>query len=234
MRVRDVMSRSVVSVRPDTPLKAAARMMVERGISGVPVVDDMGSVVGVLSEADFVIKQRGAESIRHRPLARFIGDSPEAELEYAKVVAERVGTAMTSPAVVIEADSELRQAAAIMVDRSINRLPVVEGTKLVGIVTRADIMRAYLRSDDDLRIEILDRIIRDELWLDPKDFEVVVDDGVVRLAGTVNRRSVAEIVRRRVGREEGVVAVESALAWREDDTELQAPEKDLVGPFVER
>lgn len=234
MRVRDVMSRSVVSVRPDTPLKAAARMMVERGISGVPVVDDMGSVVGVLSEADFVIKQRGAESIRHRPLARFIGDSPEAELEYAKVVAERVGTAMTSPAVVIEADSELRQAAAIMVDRSTNRLPVVEGTKLVGIVTRADIMRAYLRSDDDLRIEILDRIIRDELWLDPKDFEVVVDDGVVRLAGTVNRRSVAEIVRRRVGREEGVVAVESALAWREDDTELQAPEKDLVGPFVER
>ncbi len=233
MRVRDVMSRSVVSVRPDTPLKAAARMMVERGISGVPVVDDMDCVVGVLSEADFVIKQRGAESIRHRPLARFIGDSPEAELEYAKVVAERVGAAMTSPAVVIEADVELRHAAAVMVDRGINRLPVIDGGRLVGIVTRADIMRAYLRSDDDLRSAILDRIIRDELWLDPADFEVEVDDGVVRLAGTVSRRSVADIVRRRVGREEGVVAVESALAWREDDTDLEAPEKDLVGPFVE-
>ncbi len=234
MRVRDVMSRAVVSVRPDTPLKAAARMMVERGISGVPVVDDLGCVVGVLSEADFVIKQRGVEAIRHRPLARFIGDSPEAELEYAKVVAERVGTAMTSPAVVIEADAELRHAAAIMVDRGINRLPVVEDGRLVGIITRADIMRAYLRSDDDLRTAVLERIIRDELWLDPDDFEIEVEDGVVRLAGTVSRRSVAEIVHRRVGREEGVVAVESALAWREDDTDIIAPEKDLLTPFVER
>lgn len=232
MRVRDVMSRSVVSAHPDTPLKAAARMMVERGISGVPVVDDMGCVVGVLSEADFVIKQRGAGSIRHRPLARFIGDSPEAELEYAKVVAERVGTAMTSPAIVIEAETDLHDAAVIMVDRSINRLPVVEDGKLVGIVTRADIMKAYLRSDDDLRRAILDSVIRDELWLDPAAFQVVVEDGVVRLTGTVSRRSVAEIVRRRVGREEGVVAVESALAWREDDSEIRAPEKDLVGPFV--
>jgi len=235
MKVRDVMSRTVLSVRPETPLKDVAALMVEHGISGVPVVDEQGAVVGVVSEADFVIKERGREEaleqIRHRPLARFLGHADEARAEVAKIQAATAGSAMSSPAVTIEADRPVREAAAVMVERSINRLPVVEDGRLVGIVTRADLVRAYLRPDDELERLIRDEVLVRELWVDPAEVDVRVERGVVHLRGTVDRRSTAELVARHVARVEGVVAVDSELGWRLDDSEIKAPAPDYFSPY---
>ncbi len=231
MKVREVMTRTVVSVRPETPLKDVAALMVEHGISGVPVVDEQGVVLGVVSEADFIVKERGLEGVRHRPLARFLGRADEARAEIAKVQAATAGSAMSSPAITIEADRPVREAAAVMIERAINRLPVVEDGRLVGIVTRADLVRAYLRPDDELERVIRDEVLVRELWVDPADIEVHVERGVVRLRGTVDRRSTAELVARHVARVEGVVAVDSELGWRLEDSEVRAPAPDYFSPY---
>ncbi len=232
MNVRDVMSRGVITVRPETPLKEVARLMVERGISGVPVVDEDGAVVGVVSEADFVIKERGAEAIHHRLLARLIGDSQKSENEFAKVVAERAGSAMTSPAVTIDADAALRDAATLMIDRRINRLPVVDDGRLVGIVSRADLVRAYLRSDAELEAVIREHVLGHELAEDPTQIAVTVEEGIAHLSGTVDRRSSADIIVGHVAALEGIVSVESELTWRLDDAEIVAPAHDYVSPYT--
>lgn len=231
MKVREAMTRTVVSVRPETPLKDVAALMVEHGISGVPVVDEQGVVLGVVSEADFIVKERGLEGIRHRPLARFLGREDEARAEIAKVQAATAGSAMSSPAITIGADRPVREAAAVMIERAINRLPVVEDGRLVGIVTRADLVRAYVRADDELERVIRDEVLVRELWVDPADIEVHVERGVVRLRGTVDRRSTAELVARHVARVEGVVAVDSELGWRLDDSEIKAPAPDYFSPY---
>ena len=234
MDVRDVMSRSVVTVRSEAPLKDVARLMVERGISGVPVVDEHGGVLGVVSEADFIIKEGGPERIRHRPLARFVGESNETRAELAKIAAETAGSAMSAPAITIESDRPMREAAALMIERSINRLPVVENGRLVGIVSRADLVRAYLRSDEELVLAIREEALSRDLWVDPAEVGISVAKGVVHLSGTVDRRSTAELVARYVGRIEGVVAVESELEWRLDDRKIEAPDRDLLSPYGPR
>lgn len=220
MKVADVMTRNVVAVRPQTPLKDVAALMVERGISGVPVVDEGGAVLGIVSEADFLIKERGAESVHHRLLGRFFGEPRQTQAELAKIEATTAGEAMTSPAITVAAGDSLRQAAAQMASRKINRLPVVENGLLVGIVTRADVVRAFVRPDTEL-----ERLVREEVlaktafWLEPEAFEIAVRDGVVRLGGRVERRSLAETiveVTRDLG---GVVGVESHLTWEIDDVE---------------
>lgn len=223
MKVADVMTRDVVAVSPETPLKDVAALMVQRGISGVPVVDAGGTVLGVVSEADFLIKERGAEGVRHRLLARVFGESRQAQAELSKIEATTAGEAMTSPAVTVGADDPLKHAAAQMANRKINRLPVVDGGVLVGIVTRADVVRAFVRPDTEL-----ERLVRDEVlaktafWLEPDAFEITVHDGVVHLDGRVERRSLAETivdVTRDLG---GVVGVESRLTWELDDVEGSA------------
>jgi CBS domain-containing protein len=231
MKVADVMTRNVAAVRPETPLRDVAELMVEKGISGVPVVDATGAVLGVVSEADFVIKERGSEPTRPRLLARIFGESRRTQAELAKIEATTAGEAMTSPAITVEADDTLKSAAETMADRKVNRLPVIEGGVLVGIVTRADIVRAFIRSDAEL-----ERLVRDEVlaktafWLEPESFSVVVRDGVVRLGGRVDRRSLADTIVQVIHGLGGVVRVESELTWEIDDVgpPLEAPEPDVL------
>ena len=223
MKVGDVMTRSVAAVRPETPLKDVAALMVERGISGVPVVDADGAVLGIVSEADFVIKERGVVGDRNRLLERIFGKSRKERAELAKIEATTAGEAMTSPAITVEADDTLRAVAEQMASRRINRLPVVEGTRLVGIVTRADLVRAYVRSDAEL-----ERLVREEVLaktaftLEPEVFEVVVKGGVVHLGGRVDRRSLAETIVEVTHGLGGIVGVESHLTWELDDVDLPA------------
>jgi CBS domain-containing protein len=229
MKVRDVMSRDVVAVHPTTPLKETARLMSTYGISGLPVIDDAGSVVGVVSEADFLIKERGSEAVRGGPLERFLGESRETHATRSKIGAVTAGEMMTVPALTIEPEASLREAAELMVRERINRLPVVRGGSLIGIVTRADLVRAYLRPDDELRHVILDDIIVRTLWIAPEGIEVDVREGMVRLAGTVDRRSSAESLESLAANLDGVVSVDSDLRWQFDDREVRLPEVDLVG-----
>ena len=223
MKVGDVMTRSVAAVSPETPLKDVAALMVDRGISGVPVVGADQAVLGVVSEADFVIKERGAVGGRNRLLARIFGESRQARAELKKIEATTAGEAMTSPALTVESTDTLQRAAELMASRRVNRLPVVDGGRLVGIATRADVVRAYVRPDAEL-----ERLVRDEVLaktafsMAPEAFEVVVQGGVVRLAGRVDRRSLADTIVEVTYGLGGIVGVESQLTWETDDVDRPA------------
>jgi len=217
MKVRDVMSQAVVTATTGTPLKAVAEILVDHGISGLPVVDADGSVVGVVSETDFVRKGRGRQPARPSWLAWLLGESEAARAEAAKVGATTAGEAMSSPAITIGPDEPVRNAAALMAGRSLNRLPVVDGGRLVGIVTRADLVHQFVRPDADIEQQVRTGIVRDTLWMDPTSLEVQVTDGVVRLSGTIDRYSTALVLERLISVEDGVIGVVNDLTWDVDD-----------------
>ncbi|HET9457626.1 MAG TPA: CBS domain-containing protein [Candidatus Limnocylindrales bacterium] len=225
------MTTSVVDVRPATPLKDVARLLVEHRISGLPVVDDDGAVLGVVSEADFLMKEQGPEAIPHRPLGRIFGESQASRSQQAKVDALTAGEAMTAPAVTIEPGRRIIEAAAIMTTRGLNRLPVVENGRLVGIVTRADLVRAYVSSDEELVRTIREEVLLRTLWLDPVPFDVRVVDGVAAIRGRVERRSTAEMIERAVALVPGIVDVNAAIEWSLDDRQLEPVSLDAVFPF---
>jgi len=228
--VRDVMTRAVLDVRPDTPLKVVAQRLIEHRISGLPVVDEAGRVIGVVSEGDLLVKEQPVDSIRHRPLARLFGESAETRQLLAKAEARTAGDAMTSPAITIEASRPVAAAATLMIQRKVNRLPVTEDGRLVGIVTRADVVRTFARTDDDLAAAIRSEVLVHALWLDPDQFAVDVVDGVATIRGTVERRSMASIVERMAEMVPGVVAVTADIGWSVDDREFAAPGPDYLSP----
>jgi CBS domain-containing protein len=234
MTVGDVMTRSVVSVRSWTPLKEVAQLLIERRISGLPVVDDNGVLLGVVSEGDFLMKEQGAQAIRHRPLARIFGESRESRSRLAKFEALTAGEAMTAPALTIASGRHIAEAAAVMTERGVNRLPVVDEGRLVGIVTRADLVRAYVRSDGELAATIRDDVLLRMLWLDPAQFSVLVKDGVASIAGRVERRSTAEMIERAVSMVPGIVDVQRDLTWSMDDSREEPASLDLVFPMSPR
>lgn len=234
MTVRDVMTRSVISVRPVTPMREVARLLSSHGISGLPVVDDAGVIVGVVSEADLLVKEQGRDALPHRPLARLIGDSPETRTLVAKLEATTAGGAMTSPPITITPGRTIADAAAMMTARHINRLPVIEEGRLVGIVTRADLVRAYVRTDEELVEAIREDVLRHILWLDPNAFDVRVVDGMARIGGQVDRRSTAEMLPRVVGMIPGIAGVVADLGWDLDDSKVGPPTRDPVFPFSPR
>ena len=234
MKVRDVMTHSVLSVRREAPLKEVALVLVDHRISGVPVVDVDGAVLGVVSEADLLMKEQGADAVRHRPLARFLGESRESRTQLAKLAAVTAGEAMTAPAVTIESGRRISEAAALMIARRVNRLPVVDDGRLVGIVTRADLVRAYVRSDDELARTIRDDVLLRILWLDPSMFTVVVTDGVASISGRVERRSTAEMVEQAVSMVPGIMDVHADVTWGLDDSRGELSLVDSVFPFGPR
>lgn len=214
MKVADVMRRDVTTVAPQTPLRDVAMILAERRISGLPVVD-ADEVVGVVSEADILMKERSRPDEPTGLLARvFTPRDDEAE---AKLMATTAAEAMSAPAVTVEPTMPLGRAAAIMADRGINRLPVVDGGALVGIVTRADLVRAFVRDDTAIHGEIENDVVLKQFWLPPGSVNTRVENGVVTLGGSVERRSVAELLAAVVERVPGVVSVTSNLTWQEDD-----------------
>ncbi len=228
MKVEAIMRRTVVTVRPDTPLRDVARVLVEHGISGVPVVDAEGAILGVVSEADFVLRERGVPRAHGRRF-RFLADDTD-RATAVKVEATTAGEAMTSPALTIEPAATLPDAARLMTERQVNRLPVVHDGGLVGIVTRADIVRAFVRTDEELRAAILDDVIRRSMWLDERAIEVTVTDGVAHIGGTVDKRSDVPILERLVREVPGVMDCVIAVDWRLDDSGIRPEARDLVNP----
>ena len=222
MRVRDVMTTTVISVTPDRPLREVARLLTQHKVSGLPVVGRDGWVLGVVSEADFLA--RGSEpGGRSGFVGRLFGRRPSP----AQASARTAGEAMTSPAITIGPEASVREAADSMVRRRVNRLPVVDDGRLVGIVTRADLVRVFTRSDAELAAAVGEEIAaRTSVGPEPGVLEVDVRDGVVRLSGTVERRSLAETiaaVARDVG---GVLRVDDHLTWVEDDLRRRTIDPD--------
>jgi CBS domain-containing protein len=216
MKVEDVMTREVLTVTPGTSLKEAARLLAKYEISGLPVVDNQDHLLGIVSEADVLPKEAGGAQPRST-LAWLAGF--DMEVERSKLEARLVVEAMTAPAVTIEAHRPVSLAAKLMIERGVNRLPVVQAGELVGIVTRADLVRAFIRSDAEIATEIRDDVVVRGLRLERKLVQVEVDDGDVTLAGTVDSRVDAQSLVAQVTRVPGVVGVHSLLRWTDDDAE---------------
>jgi CBS domain-containing protein len=209
MKVSDVMTKKVFTATPDMPLRLVATRMLEYGISGMPVVDGE-RVVGVISETDILFKERSAPD-RHGLVDWLVhyGEDPPA----AKLAARTVGEAMTTPAVTIAPGKRVADAAELMLDLSIDRLPVVETEELVGIVTRADLVRAFTRADGEIAREIREDVILKTLWVAPSRVKVGVHDGRVTLEGRVDNQGVAEQLVGFVQDVPGVVEIEPKLTW---------------------
>lgn len=226
--VRDVMTGSVISVAPEMPIKEVARLLVEHRISGLPVVGEDGTILGVVTEGDLLVKGHDLGSLQRRPLARIFGESRDTRSLRAKAEARTAGQAMSAPAITIGADASIHEAAAVMIERKVNRLPVVDGGRLVGIVARADVVRTLARSDDDLAQDVRRDALWKALWIDPSSFQVEVADGVATVTGRVNRRSTAAIVERVVRSVPGIVGVVAQVEWSVDDRGQDAAPPERV------
>lgn len=214
MRVEDVMTTEVLTVRPETLLKEAAGLLADRRISGLPVVDADDRVLGVLSEGDILFKEGGAKE--QGRLERWLASPPS--LSDLKFTARTAGEAMSAPAVTIGPKRHLAEAANRMIDDGVNRLPVVDDEgRLIGIVSRADLVRAFVRSDEEIAREIREDVIGRTLWLAPDLVELAVEGGEVRLTGEVETKSDAELLPAFVQKVSGVVSVVSELRWRDED-----------------
>lgn len=204
MKVHALMTSPALSVSPDTPLRDVAALLTEHGISGLPVVSH-GRVVGVVSQSDIVRKERGLESPPRSFLARrtWRRERPPAD-------ARTAGEVMTSPAVVIEDWMSEYHAAWLMSTLDISRLPVVHGETLVGVISCADLVRHFGRSDAEIEEEFEAAVERYDP-LEPDRLHVEVDHGLVTLDGEVEDEYDLEAVPRIASHVPGVVAVDSHL-----------------------
>ncbi len=209
MKVRELMTTEVVTVQPQTPLKDVAELLVKSDITGLPVVSGEGEVLGVVSERDILFKERGARA-RGGLLGWVLAPR---EQDMLKIEALTAGDAMTMPAVTIRPGRAASDAAAMMLDRGVNRLPVVEDGRLIGIVTRSDLVRAFVRPDEEIEKEIREDVILRTLWTAPERVHVTVVRGAVRLTGQVETQEIADLLVEFVDRLPGVVSVESQLSW---------------------
>lgn len=212
---RDVMTARVITVRPETSVKDIAALMLTHHVSGLPVVTIEGELVGIVTEADLLYKETGQEHPAGRffkgfpPFGRTVDTSRKAEGLTAVDL-------MSSPVITVEEDTPLREVAGLMVRRKINRVPVMRGGRLAGIVSRADVLRAFTRPDAELARTVREALLR-ELWVDVSKIRVDVREGVVHLDGAVDRRSERDLVTRWVAGLDGVVGVESRLTFEYDD-----------------
>ena len=222
MRVHELMTENVLTIGPEAPLKDVARILVDNGISGLPVCDIERHVLGVISEGDILYKEHDpTEGHVGGPLGWIIDGAPN-YTGGIKAKAVTAATAMTSPAITIAPYESVSQAARIMCERRVNRLPVVQDDKLLGIVTRADLVRAFTRTDEQVEQELREDVLARTMWIDAGRVDVTVRGGVVTLAGQLETRSDVELLGRLAARVPGVISVESTVRWQVDDTTRKA------------
>jgi CBS domain-containing protein len=214
MKIENIMTRDVISVSPETSLTEVARLLVAHGISGVPVLREDGEVLGVVSEADILRKEEGVSPELSRPLA-WLARHLDGELE--KVRARTAGEAMTSPVYSVRPGQKTTEAARMMVDNRINRMPVVSDGRLVGIVSRADLVRAFIRSDEEIERDVREDVLLRGMLISPGDVVVSVEDGCVALSGQVSSREDAEIIEKCIRAIPGVLEVDANFRWHPRD-----------------
>jgi CBS domain-containing protein len=213
------MTAHVHVATPSTPFKVLVRLLQENRISAVPIVDQHGMPVGVVSESDLLLKERLAElADEDRPRHLWRGRH-----EHEKARGVIAAELMTSPAITIALDARLAEAARVMQERNVRRLIVVDGRgRIAGIATRSDLLQIFLRTDEDLRNELAGRIIPAVMPGESDTVRVSVESNIVTVAGEVNRRSDVEIVGRLARDVDGVVDVVNNLTYRWDDVERHA------------
>ncbi|KUJ66841.1 hypothetical protein ACZ90_32960 [Streptomyces albus subsp. albus] len=202
--VSDVMTRTVVAVGREATFKEIVETMARWKVSAVPVLEGEGRVIGVVSEADLLPKEEFRGEVPRLDEARRLPD-------WAKAGALTADQLMSSPAVTVHENATLPQAARAMAIRGVKRLPVVDdGAKLVGIVSRADLLKVFLRPDADIQQEV-GHLLAAQPPLLLTDTEVAVREGVVTLSGHLKDTTLIPVIVRLVRSVEGVVDVESRL-----------------------
>ena len=199
VQVVDLMTTDVITVSSETGIRDAARLMFRNRVSGLPVTNADGVLAGIITEADFL----RLEVERQEGVTAF---------------GETVGDVMSPGVVTTGPDTEIYDAAKMMTFQDIKRLPVVDDdSRLLGIISRADIVSVFTRPDDVIEDEIREDLIRRVLFIDPDQLDVSVTNGVVTFVGEVGTRNEARLLSELASRLDGVLHVESQVAWRYDD-----------------
>jgi len=207
--VRDVMSTNVMSVHKSTAFKEIARRLRESRVSGFPVLDDGGTVTGVVSESDLLTKQ-GLELGRSGPTLVAAGLMGRKDL--LKANGTTADELMTHPAITVAPEQTVEQAARLMYTYRIKRLPVVDSaSQLVGIITRTDVLAVYDRPDQEICREISNDVILGQFAINPDMFTVIVKNGIVTLHGSPATVTLAHQITDQIRHVQGVVAVRDRL-----------------------
>ncbi|MDQ7859803.1 MAG: CBS domain-containing protein [Armatimonadota bacterium] len=219
---RDIMTTPVITARPETTVKDLAAIMTTHRISGVPIVNEELELVGIVTEGDLLYKEvlpRPAEPsrlVRRLPLRGVL----RAEEQARKAEAARAFEIMTSPVLTVAETATVHEIAQVMVAHGINRVVVMRAGRVAGIVSRADVLKAFRRPDAELA-ELIRQSFQHDLWIDLSDVTVEVRDGVVFLDGTVERRSERELAEKWAAMADGVVEVRNRLSYRVDDAHVR-------------
>ncbi|MCM4084393.1 CBS domain-containing protein [Paractinoplanes hotanensis] len=215
--VNDVMTKVVLSVDATASYRDVVDLLIENRLSAAPVVDAFRHVIGVVSEADLLRKIEYAGEDEPR-----LFESRQRRGERRKSRAQTVEHLMSAPAVVTLSGTSIAAAARLMDRENVKRLPVIDDLgRLIGIVSRADLLKAHLRADDEILADIESGVLHP--YVDDENAKVTatVTDGVVTLSGRVDRWSSAEIAERLTRQVAGVVDVRSALDWSYDDRQMR-------------
>jgi CBS domain-containing protein len=224
MKVRDIMSTRVVSIAPDANVLEAVRLMLQNHISGLPVIDRSGALVGVVTEGDFLRRsETGTERKRPRWLEFLMGPRRLAD-EYVHTHARKVDDVMTREPITITEDGALDEVVRIMERRRIKRLPVMRGAQVVGIVSRANLLHALAslgaaasppaKADGAIREQLLAEFDR-QTWAPVALIDVMVKDGAVELWGTITEEAQGDALKVCAENIPGVKSVVSHLTWIE-------------------
>jgi CBS domain-containing protein len=218
-RIEAVMTTQVITATPATPFRELVELLGQRRISALPVVDDDRRVVGIVSEADLLIK----EAYPHGGSDASMLEALRHPRRFGKGVGTCAAEVMTRRVVTVPVGMPLAAAARLMIRLGIKRLPVVdEQGRLAGIVTRGDLLKAFLRPDPAIAWGIRHDILRDRFPNFGAHVEVEVHDGTVGLTGGLERRSQVDALVRAVQAVEGVAAVNAQLTWETDDVAAMA------------
>ncbi|MBI2154133.1 MAG: CBS domain-containing protein [Candidatus Rokubacteria bacterium] len=222
MKVEEIMTKDVIAVSPKTAVHEAAELMVDHAISGLPVVDDDGKVVGIVSEGDLILREKPRE---RTPWWRvFFGDAERLALEYRKAHGTTVEEVMTRSLITVSPDLPIESAALVLDQHRIRRVPVLADGRLVGIVSRGDLIKVLSRapapaggppSDDRLVREMRARLAQ-EPWISNRGIVVQAKDGLIALWGLVlteAEKSALETMARTI---EGAKGVESHLVVKSE------------------
>ena len=222
MKVEEIMTKDVITVSPKTPIHEAAELMIDHGVSGLPVVDDAGSVVGIVSEGDLILREKPRERAPWWRL--FFGDAERLAREYQKAHGMTVGEVMTRSLIAVSPDFPIESAALILDQHRIRRVPVVADGQLLGILSRGDLIKALAKaparaggqpSDERLVREMRARLA-EEPWVSNRGIVVQAKDGVLSLWGLVlteTEKSAVETMARTI---EGCKGIDSQLVVKSD------------------
>jgi CBS domain-containing protein len=227
--VADVMTSRVHVASPLTPFKSLVRLIEENRVSAIPIVNQQGFPIGIVSATDLLLKERGSELGSTRDLLHV----QKRRRERAKAAGTVASDVMTSPAITVESDTSLSLAARLMHEKNVRRLVVVDERGLIaGIVSRSDLLQVFLRTDEELREEIAGKLIPAILVSSRDAVGVQVRLNIATLSGEVDRKSDVEIVTRMTRELDGVVGVVNQLSYRWDDTGAAPTEPALLGHIL--